>query len=389
MARAHHKHKRAIASEKLVKRRQMTAAHRTPAIDTVRVSHYTIPTDFPESDGTLKWDKTTLVLVEASAGGKCGVGYTYADEPTAALIHDLLGKVVTGMDAMSPPAAYEAMWHRIRNLGRPGICSMAISAVDCALWDLKARLLNLPLATLLGQVREGAPIYGSGGFTSYSDRQLADQLAGWAEQGIGSVKMKVGRDADRDVQRVSVARDAIGPRVELFVDANGAYSRKQAIDQAELFSEYDVRWFEEPVSSDDLDGLRLIRDRAPAPMQIAAGEYGYDIFYFHRMLNAGAVDVQQADISRCGGITAFMQVAALCQAHNVPLSGHTAPALHTAVACCVPMFMNLEYFHDHVRVERIFFDGLPRLIDGQLRPDLSRPGNGLELKRVDAQRFAA
>jgi L-alanine-DL-glutamate epimerase-like enolase superfamily enzyme len=367
----------------------MTAGIKATPIDGIHVSHYTIPTDFPESDGTLKWEKTTLVLVEASAGGRRGIGYTYADDATASLIHELLGKVVTGMDAMSPPAAYEAMWHRIRNLGRDGICSMAISAVDCALWDLKARLLALPLVTLLGQVREGAKIYGSGGFTSYSDKQLADQLSGWAEQGIASVKMKIGRDADSDVERVRVARDAIGPRVELFVDANGAYFRKQAIEQAELFSEYDVRWFEEPVSSDDLDGLRLVRDRAPAPMQIAAGEYGYDIFYFRRMLNAGAVDVQQADISRCGGITAFFQVAALCQAHNVPLSGHTAPALHTAVACCVPMFLNLEYFHDHVRIERMFFDGLPQLVHGELRPDLSRPGNGLELKRADAQRFAA
>ena len=367
----------------------MNAQHTGVSIDAINVSHYTIPTDFPESDGTLKWNKTTLVLVEASGGGERGIGYTYADEPTASLIHSLLSKVVCGMSAMSPPAAYEAMWHRIRNLGRAGICSMAISAVDCALWDLKARLLNLPLVTLLGQVREGATIYGSGGFTSYSDVQLAEQLVDWAELGIRSVKMKIGRDADRDVERVRVARDAIGPRTELFVDANGAYSRKQAVDQAELFSEYDVRWFEEPVSSDDLDGLRLVRDHLPAPMQVAAGEYGYDIFYFRHMLDAGAVDVQQADVSRCGGVTAFLQVAALCQAHNIPFSGHTAPALHTAVACCVPMFRNLEYFHDHVRIERMFFDGLPQLVKGELRPDLSRPGNGLELKRADAQKFAA
>ena len=367
----------------------MIPPHSDIKIDAIDVSHYTIPTDFPESDGTLKWNKTTLVLVEASGGGKHGIGYTYADAPTASVVHDLLAKIVCGMDAMSPPAAYEAMWHRIRNLGRPGICSMAISAVDCALWDLKARLLNLPLVTLLGQVREGAPIYGSGGFTSYSDEQLAEQLLGWAQQGIRSVKMKVGRDPDRDPQRVSVARDAIGPRTELFVDANGAYSRKQAIVQAELFSEYDVRWFEEPVSSDDLDGLRLVRDHAPAPMQIASGEYGYDLFYFRHMLDAGAVDVQQADISRCGGLTVFLQVAALCQAHNIPFSGHTAPALHAAAACCVPMLKNLEYFHDHVRIEQMFFDGLPQLVKGELRPDLSRPGNGLELKRADAQKFAA
>ena len=208
-------------------------------------------------------------------------------------------------------------------------------------------------------------------------------------EGIPRVKMKIGRDAKRDVQRVGVARDAIGPSAELFVDANGAYSRKQAIAQAEFFAEYNVSWFEEPVSSDDLEGLRLVRDRAPAAMDIAAGEYGYDIFYFRRMLAAGAVDVQQADITRCGGVTALLQVGALCEAYNLPISGHTAPALHTHVGCAIPAFRNLEYFHDHVRIERMFFDGFPELVSGELRPDLSRPGLGLELKRADAERYAA
>src|SRR5579863_784470 len=366
----------------------MTAAGSMP-IRGLRVSTFTIPTDSPESDGTLKWDKTTLVFVEVSGAGQTGIGYTYADSATASLIHDRLAEIVSGMDDMSPPAAYEAMWHRIRNLGRPGICSMAISAVDCALWDLKARVLGLPLVTLIGQQRESATIYGSGGFTSYSNAQLAEQLTTWANQGIGSVKMKIGREFDKDVERIRVARDAIGPRVELFVDANGAYSRKQALYYADLFSEFDVRWLEEPVPSDDLHGLHLIRDRAPVEMDIAAGEYGYDIFYFQRMLAAEAVDVQQADVSRCGGITAFLQVAALCQAHNIPLSCHTAPALHAQVACAVPLFRNLEYFHDHARIERMLFDGLPAMENGKLRPDLSRSGNGLELKQADARKFAA
>jgi len=359
------------------------------SIEQVDVSTFTVPTDFPEADGTLEWKKTTVVLVEAGAGGKLGLGYSYADQSTATLIRDTLAEVVKGADAMSPPAAYGSMWRRLRNLGRPGICSMAISAVDCALWDLKARLLGLPLVTLLGQVREGAPIYGSGGFTSYSDRQLGDQLSGWVKQGIPRVKMKIGRDAIRDIERVRVARDAIGQQAELYVDANGAYTRKQALAQAERFAAYDVSWFEEPVSSDDLEGLHLIRDRGPAGIDIAAGEYGYDIFYFQRMLAAGAVDVQQADITRCGGVTGFLQVASLCQAYNVQLSGHTAPALHTHAACSVPLFRNLEYFHYHVRIERMLFDGLPQLVQGELRPDLSRAGTGLELKRVEAEKFAA
>ena len=358
-------------------------------LERLSVSVYTVPTDLPESDGTLEWDKTTLVLVDATAASRTGLGYTYADSATATLIRDRLAKLLIGKNAMAPASAYMSMWRAIRNLGRPGICSMAISAVDCALWDLKAKLLELPLVTLLGQVRMGAPIYGSGGFTSYSDHQLAKQLSGWVSEGIPRVKMKIGRDAKRDVHRVAVARDAIGPAAELFVDANGAYSRKQAIAQAQIFAQQNVSWFEEPVSSDDLDGLRLLRDRVPAAMDIAAGEYGYDIFYFRRMLAAGAVDVQQADITRCGGVTALLQVGALCQAYNLPLSGHTAPSLHTHVGCAIPAFRNLEYFHDHVRVERMLFDGFPQLVDGELRPDLSRPGIGLELKRADAERYAA
>jgi L-alanine-DL-glutamate epimerase-like enolase superfamily enzyme len=358
-------------------------------VNRVDVKTYTVPTDFPESDGTLEWNRTTLVLVLAGGGGKQGIGYTYADNATAILVDKTLSTILKGMDVMSPQAAYMAMWQRIRNLGRAGICSMAISAVDCALWDLKARLLNLPLVTLLGQVRDAAPIYGSGGFTSYSDRQLTNQLSGWVKRGIKRVKIKIGRDATRDVERVGVARKAISPETELYVDANGAYSRKQALMQAERFAPFGVTWFEEPVSSDDLAGLRLVRDRAPSGMEVAAGEYGYDVFYFRNMLAAAAVDVQQADVTRCGGITGFLQVAALCQAHNIPLSAHTAPALHTHVACAVTPFKNVEYFHDHARIEAMFFDGLPQLVHGELRPDLSRPGNGLELKRADAERFAA
>ncbi len=329
------------------------------------------------------------MLVQATAGDETGLGYTYADSATAGLIRDLLAKVVEGRDAFSPASCWQAMAQRTRNLGRPGIVSMAISAVDSALWDLKARLLKLPLVTLLGAVRKSVPIYGSGGFTSYPDKQLQSQLAGWVEQGIPRVKMKIGRDAQADPGRVRAAREAIGPDTELFVDANGAYSRKQALAQAEKFAKLGVKWFEEPVSSDDLDGLRLLRDRAPAIMDIAAGEYGYEPGYFRRMLVAGAVDVVQADATRCGGITGFLQVAALCEAFHLPLSAHTAPALHTHVCCAALPLRHLEYFHDHVRIEQMFFDGIRPPVNGELRPDLSRPGMSIEFKRADAQRFAA
>src|SRR5205085_10704766 len=130
-----------------------------------------------------------------------------------------------------------------------------------------------------------------------------------------------------------------------FVDANGAYGRKQALAFAAAFAEQNVTWFEEPVSSDDLAGLRLVRDRAPAGMDMAAGEYGYDLYYFRRMLEAGAVDVLQADATRCAGITGFLQLAPLCQARGFALSAHCAPSLHVHPCCAVLPLRHLEYFH--------------------------------------------
>ena len=359
------------------------------AIERIDVSAYTVPTDFPESDGTYTWDKTTMVLVEASAGGMRGLGYTYADVATAHLISEMLAHVVTGRDAMAVPGCWLAMVEAIRNLGRPGVASMAISAVDAALWDLKARLLDVPLITLLGAVRKSASVYGSGGFTSYSRTQLQKQLGDWVASGIPRVKMKIGRNAEHDPVRVANAREAIGPDTELFVDANGAYSRKEALALANIFaSESGVTWFEEPVSSDDLDGLRLIRDRAPVGMEIAAGEYGYDLWYFRRMLEAGAVDVLQADATRCAGITGFLRVGALVESRSMQLSSHCGPSLHVHACCAVPNFRHMEYFHDHVRIERMFFDGVLTPVNGDLRPDLSRPGMGLEFKRSDAAKYA-
>ncbi|MBD8882335.1 mandelate racemase [Rhodanobacter sp. 7MK24] len=353
-----------------------------------KVSVYTVPTDLPESDGTLAWESTTLVLVEIDAGGKHGLGYSYADGATAVLVRDTLAKVVTGRNALDIAAVWAAMLAAIRNLGRPGIASMAVAAVDNALWDLKAKLLDLSLLDLLGAVREAIPVYGSGGFTSYTDKQLAEQLGGWVESGIGMVKMKVGRSPDRDVARVRTARGAVGG-TRLFVDANGAYTRKQALALAHSFAELGVSWFEEPRPSHDLDGLHLLRDRAPPGMDITAGEYGYDAVYFRRMLAADAVDVLQADATRCAGISGLLGVAALCEAFDLPLSSHCAPAIHVQPLCALRPAIHAEYFHDHVRIEQLLFDGALLPVDGVLRPDRTRPGLGLVLKEHDAARYAA
>jgi L-alanine-DL-glutamate epimerase-like enolase superfamily enzyme len=357
------------------------------SLESLRASAYVIPTDGPEEDGTYRWESTTLVLVEVGAGGRIGIGYSYSHAAIAQLINDSLQPLLLGTDVFASGAAWQAMLWSVRNLGRSGLCATAIAAVDAALWDLKGRLLGVPVVALLGQTRREVPVYGSGGFTSYTQARLREQLGGWARQGIRWVKMKVGARPHEDYARVQDAREAIG-EVGLFVDANGAYSRKEALEFAERFAEFGVAWFEEPVSSDDLEGLRLLRDRAPSGMDIAAGEYGYDGWYFRRMLEAGAVDVLQADASRCLGISGFLEAASLAAAHNLDLSCHCAPALHLHAACAAPRLRHIEWFYDHVRIEEMLFDGAPRLQRGAIAPDLSRPGLGIDFKYSDAARFA-
>jgi L-alanine-DL-glutamate epimerase-like enolase superfamily enzyme len=329
-------------------------------IESVRASAYTIPTDAPEGDGTFAWDSTTLILVEVSADGRTGTGWTYGSAACASVVARDLAAVVEGREAMDVGGCWTAMRAALRNIGRPGVAGMAMSAVDCALWDLKARLLDLPLHRLLGAVHESVPVYGSGGFTTYDERQLTEQLSSWVEQGIPRVKIKIGERGgaaeDRDLARVAQARKVIGD-AELFVDANGGYSVGQARRIASCLSLYDVTWFEEPVSSDDLAGLRTVREQTS--VDVTAGEYGYDLVYFERMCAAGAVDCVQVDVTRCGGITELLRIVAVAEAHGLDVSGHCAPGLHLAPLAAVPNLRHLEWFHDHVRIESMLFDGLP------------------------------
>jgi L-alanine-DL-glutamate epimerase-like enolase superfamily enzyme len=363
-------------------------SHRESApITALRAQAYRIPTDFPEADGTFQWNATTLILAEVDAAGLTGIGYTYADAAVAPLMVGPLFGAIKEHNTFDISGCWIAMWRVVRNLGRSGLAACAIAAVDTALWDLKARVLNLSLASLLGRCRDRVPIYGSGGFTSYSDTQLCEQLASWVEDdGCRFVKMKIGSEPERDPQRAMRAKAAIGDS-QLFVDANGAFSTKAALAFVEVAAESDIRWFEEPVSSDDLSGLRLLRERLPPRMEIAAGEYIYNADDARRMLECGAVDVLQADVTRCGGISGFLQIGALCDAHHIDLSAHCAPALHCHVACAVPRLRHLEWFHDHVRIEQMLFEGAPTAHDGAIAPDLDRPGHGLVFRKKDAERF--
>lgn len=360
-----------------------------PTIDATNIAVYTIPTDAPEADGTLRWNSTTIVLAEISGGGAAGLGYTYGNRAISTVAKHLADHCLLGQQVFDIPQLHHRMRQQTRNDGNQGITAMAISALDIALWDLKAKLLNCSVADLIGNAQTSVAAYGSGGFTSYSDTQLAKQFSGWVEDGLTKVKMKIGSEPQKDLHRIKTARKAIGAGVELFVDANGAYSAKQAIALANRFAEFNVSWFEEPVSSDDLAGLRNVRGWVPHEMEIAAGEYGYDAPYFRRMLENQAVDVLQLDATRCMGFTGFLAAAAIAQSFQIPLSAHCAPTLHMHVACSIPNFRHVEYFHDHVRIEEKLFDGFIAAKNGELQPDRYRLGLGLVFKRKDAERLAA
>jgi len=359
------------------------------SVTAVETSVYTIPTDAPEADGTLSWDSTTLVLVSVQAGGVTGLGYTYGPPACAHVVRDTLAAVVTGVSAMDVPAAAGAMRDAVRNMGYGGVAGYACSAVDIALWDLKARLLGLPLQALLGATRPQVEVYGSGGFVSYGPDRLRDQLAGWVDDGIGRVKIKIGEDRGRnprrDLDRMRQARETIGEDVELFVDANGAYSAAQAVRVMAAASDLDVRWLEEPVSSDDLEGLAMVRRRVSA--DVAAGEYATDPHYVRRMCQAGAVDCMQADATRCGGITGWLEAAAVAGAFGLDISAHCAPHVHAQAATAVRTGRHLEWFHDHVRIERMLFDGVLDPHGGVVTPASDWPGLGLVFKAADAEEY--
>lgn len=359
----------------------------TLPVEDISVAAYKVPTDKPESDGTLKWDSTTMVTVHVRSGDTTGFGYSYTLASARALIRGVLHDTVMGRDAHEVTAAYDAMRAAVRNIGEDGLSAMAISAVDMALWDLKAKALGVPLYDLLGgRVRDSVELYGSGGFTSYTDTELREQLGEWADKGFRAVKMKIGRDAKADPDRIASARRAIGSHTQLFTDANAAYTGREAVAMAARMQEFDVRWFEEPVHHRDYDGLRFVREHVPAQMAVAAGEYGFTLDDARMHLSTGSVDVLQVDATRCG-ITGFMRAAALCQAFRVPMSSHCAPSVHIHPCMAAAPVVHMEWFHDHVRIEHMLLDGVMEQRHGKLTADPERPGHGLELNVPESGKY--
>ena len=343
-----------------------------PEVTALDTAVYTIPTDAPEADGTLAWDKTTMVLVTARAGGEQGLGWSYTSRAAAAVVGELLAGTVTGRDAFDVAGAAEAMARQVRNVGRPGIAAMAISAVDIALWDLKARRAKLPLWRLLGGFDPRVPCYAGGIDLDLSVEALLRQTDDNLSRGFRAIKMKVGRpDLAADVARVKAMRAHLGEGFPLMADANMKWTVEEAIRAARALQPYDLTWLEEPIIPDDVAGHARILAAGGVP--IAAGENLRSLWEFKNYIVAGAVSYPEPDATNCGGVTSFMKIARLAEAFNLPVTSHGAHdiTVHLLAACPNRSYLEAHGFGLDRYIEH------PLVLEGGMAPAPVLPGHGV------------
>lgn len=337
-------------------------------------------TIYPPPPGT-RGRSQLFIHVHTDAGLE-GLGLSIPGRAVQAVVEQNLKHLLVGRDPFNIEWLWERMFWEIRTYGRKGIAFCAISAVDMALWDLKAKALGLPLYRLLGPYHERVPIYGSGGWTDFDERELVAEQTDYINRlGVRAVKMKVAKDFGKsereDIVRLDAVRKAIGDDVELLVDANNGYYAKQAIRMARHFEERRVGWFEEPVLADDIDGLAAISRATTIP--IATGEHEYTKYGFKDLIARGGVDIVQPDVGRVGGVTEWMKVAHLAHAFNLPVAPHAFQLVHLHLAMCTPNLRLVEYLGVTEQGDQIWFTDFPQPKDGWWAPYPDRPGLGLEL----------
>lgn len=345
----------------------------------------TIPPVPPGAKG-----RTGLFVHVHTDAGVSGLGLTGGLRATRALIHEHLADVLVGRDPFETERLWEALFWRVRGYGRKGLAFQAVSALDIALWDLKAKALELPLYRLLGPCRDDVPVYGSGGWTNHTLDELVAEQRGFVEQGFPRVKMKIGKDfgqAEReDLQRLEAVRKAIGDDVELYVDANNGYHAKQAIRMARHLEDYGVAWFEEPVLADDIDGLAAVARATPIP--VASGEHEYTKYGFRDLIARGGADIVQPDVGRVGGITEWLKVAHLAHAFNLPVAPHAYAPVHLHLAMATPNLRVVEVLNMESASNERWFTELPPIQGGRWKPFADRPGLGLALHPDAVRRMA-
>jgi L-alanine-DL-glutamate epimerase-like enolase superfamily enzyme len=306
------------------------------------------------------------------------------------LIEGSFKELLVGQDPLWHEKLWDDLFWRVRGIGRKGLAFCALSGVDIALWDLKAKAFGVPLYKLLGPYTDRVPIYGSGGWTHFTEDELVREQTGYVERGIPRVKMKVAKDFGRaeaeDLRRLAAVRKAVGDDVEIYVDANNGYYAKQAIAMSRRFEQFDVRWFEEPVLADDVQGLAEISRATTIP--VATGEHEYTKYGFKDLISRGGADIVQPDVGRVGGITEWLKVAHLAHAYNLPVAPHAVQLVHLHLACATPNLKVVEYLGYAEEGDRLWYTEFPEPIDGMWSPYPDRPGLGLELDPDAVRRYA-
>lgn len=309
-----------------------------------QAKYYRWPRQAPVSNGRHTWTDISMCLVTVTTDhGPTGIGVGGAS-PGERQLRDEFCSLVHGLD----PTATELISSRLSDTklyGRRGFETAALSPIDMALWDIKAKLAGLPLHRLVGGYRESVPIYMAGGYYG-RDKSLVDlqtEMVGYVERGAKAVKMKVGRLSQiEDARRVEGVRAAIGSNIRLMLDANCAYRSHDAIQFAKRVEAYDIAWFEEPVGPEDYAGFAKIGRQTSIPL--AAGEQEYRIFGFRDLMATGAVGIVQPDARWMGGVTEFMKVAALAQAHGLDVAAHGPQHLHLPLIGAIPNGIYAEYY---------------------------------------------
>ena len=344
-------------------------------------------TIFPPKEGAQ--GRSALFVHIKTDEGIEGLGTSAGSTAVQAVVEDSLKGVLIGEDPFNIEKLWNLMFWTVRGVGRKGIAFCAISALDIALWDLKAKALNLPLYRLLGPYTDTVPVYGSGGWTNFSESELVAEQVGYVERGFPRVKMKVGKDfgmsEDEDVKRLAAVRKAVGDDVEIYVDANNGYYAKQAIRMSQIFEQFDVKWFEEPVLADDIEGLSVISQSTTIP--VATGEHEYTKYGFKELIVRGGADIVQPDIGRVGGVTEWMKVAHIAHGFNLPVAPHAYQLIHLHVACATPNLKVVEYLGVSDKSDRVWYTEFPEPVNGMWSPYPDRPGLGLELDPAAVKKF--
>ena len=351
------------------------------------------PKGIPIQDATMPTPKTDgrsqLFVHIYTDEGYEGLGMAEATPGTRQVIQDALSRILIGKDPSDIEKLWDQMFWAVRGFGRKGVAFCAISAVDIALWDLKGKILGLPLYKLLGAYTDSVPIYGSGGWTNFTEKELIQEMEGYIESGINRVKMKVGKDYGKsereDINRVEAVRKAVGDDVTIFLDANNGYYKKQAIYMAKEFEQFQVGWLEEPLIPDDIGGMANVSQATHIP--IASGEHEYTKYGFRDLVQRGGADIVQPDIARVGGVTEWMKIAHLCQAFNLPIAPHAMQLPHLHVACAIPNLKAVEYMNTQLEGDRIWYTEFPEQRNGMWSPFKDKPGLGLELDHYSISKY--